>query len=86
MELKVGYRVTSSEVEPLGEDGTYQDRILEIYEFLDNNKVRCIYFSERVVNPERTFYDVNIDSLTFISKEPLKYKGIEKDKFFNKKK
>lgn len=84
MKFNVGDRVTSSEVPENIYGNIYQDKLLEIVEFLDNGKVECKYFLEKEICPEIVHYVVNEDSLTFISKIPLNYKGHEKDIFFDK--
>jgi hypothetical protein len=59
---------------------------MEIFEFLENGKVKCKYFLENKINPKIEYYVVSLDSLTFKSHEPLKYRGIGEDPFWKKHK
>ncbi len=80
MELKVGDRVTSTEVEPR----EYQNKQLEITDFLSANIVKCKYFLENTSPFDVEYYTVSKDSLVFISHEPLKSQAIMNDSFFKR--
>lgn len=84
MKYKIGDRVKSTEVSELSYENTFQDKQLEIIEFLESGKVRCKFFLEKEVRPQIEYFEVSEESLTFISKEPLKYKDLGEDPFFNK--
>jgi hypothetical protein len=82
MEINVGNRVSSSEVEMTDFGGVFQKKQLEIIELMPNEIVKCKYFNENEVNPKIEYYEVSKESLAFINEIPLKYKGLEQDPFF----
>lgn len=83
MNINIGDRVYSEEVEMNFYDEIYQKKQLEVVEFISKENVKCKYFNENIVNPNVEYYEVSLKSLEFISKTPLNYKGLENDPFFD---
>ena len=82
--LEIGDRVYSSEVPLLDNNGVYTKKQLELVSFLPNGKLKLIYFSEKESRPTPEFYTVSEESIIFISKTRLHYKGPEDDPFFDR--
>lgn len=81
MEIKIGAIVKSSKVDPKDYGGAYQDKHLEVVEFLDGEMVRCIYWN----NASKEQFIVPLSSLTYIKEGPLESpSSLKNSEFFNR--